>query len=403
MAAVIDRIPVTHGVVQDLATHSDALLDKSGQDGSEGVSVAVLSSSSAAPDLWSTHHEGRERETMTIQQRCTLSFVFPCTGSASSQGQKLSSRSPQSQMIQLPVANTVFQNGRTSNLLAQRWILQHRNDAESKLMLDRKAFLPQQTLHIVDLLAAKNMHLHQSLRSSLAQITPARAVTAAMGNIIRKIRVGGSSEENTPASKELEKAISSGIRRGTVPAQPAGVWALVKPREHTARNESESIEPKIDFDLLENAIFSGCRLHKVLSGGGGWGEKQGLLALDPDSDYISRQQECQSGLGVEPDVEVEEFQALGEVVKPGDIVTFYIYNPSLVLKSATDSPPCISASESLASLSLMFGSLPSTMDAMPDPIGTGNAASMQSNCAMIRNHFGMLSEQGMSLNVGVLS
>ena len=396
LAAVVDRIPHPRRPVEGQATHPHAPLEFRDQDGSEGVSVAVLISSSATPDLWSVRQESKERETMTIQQRCTLSFAFSSISFMSSQGQKPDDQLPASQMLQLPIANTLFQNGKTSTLFAQQWILQRESDSKVKLSLNKRKWLPQQTLHFVDLLAEKKMLLHQSLHSYLTQITPARVITAAIGNIIRKINVGGSFDENTPASEELEKAISGGIEKGKIHAQPAGVWALVKPRERISLDESRFVEPISGLDLLQSAILSGCRLHKVLSGGGGWGEKQGLLALDPDSDYISRQQGFQSSFGDDQDAEVEKLQALGEVVKPGDMVTFYVSNPSLAPGSAIDLQPDSADSKSSAPLSLIFGSLPSTMDAIP------NTTSTQSNCVMIRNHFGMLSEQGMSLKVGVL-
>lgn len=133
------------------------------------------------------------------------------------------------------------------------------------------------------------------------------------------------------------------------------------------------------------------------------GRKAGLLALDPDSDYVSRQRGFQSSFGDDQDAKVEKFQALGEVVKPGDMVTFYVFNPSLTPGSAIGSLPDSADSKSSAPLSLMFGSLPSTIDAMPNTTDTGENASTQSSCVTIRNHFGMLSEQGMSLKVGVLS
>lgn len=398
---MVDRLPHPQYTVDGQSNSSDAVLATSGQDGSEGVSVAVLTSCSAAPDLWLFRQESEGRESMTVQQRCTLSFAFSSISSTSSYGQRPSNPLRASQVLQLPVANTLFQNGNTSTLLAQQWVLRRESASKAKFLLTKKKRLPQQTLNMVDLLAEKKVFLHQGLRFNLTQITPARVITAAIGNIIRRIRVCGSSKENTPASEELEKAISGGIAKGRISAQSAGIWALVKPRDQTTGDENSCLDLICGHDLLENAILSGCRLHKVLSGGGGWGEKQGLLALDPDSDYLWRRHEFESDFTDDEDAELEKVQALGEVVKPGDVVTFYISNPYSAPGSAVDSQPDLANSSLSAPLSLMFGSLPSTMDAMPNATGTSEATSERFSCVMIQNHFGLLSEHGMSLKVGV--
>ncbi|KAL2048563.1 hypothetical protein N7G274_000475 [Stereocaulon virgatum] len=396
MAAVVDQLPHPQCTVDGQSNSSDAVLEYSGQDGSEGVSVAVLTSCSAAPDLWLFRQESEGRESMTVQQRCTLSFAFPSINSTSSHGQRPSNPLRASQVLQLPVANTMFQNGNTSTLLAQQWVLRRENASKAKFFLTKKKRLPQQTLNMDDLLAEK-VFLHQCMRFNLTQITPARVITAAIGNIIRRIRVCDSSKENTPASEELEGAISGEIAKGRISAQPAGIWALIKPRDQTTSDENSCLDLTYGHDLLENAILSGCRLHKVLSGGGGWGEKRGLLALDPESNYLWRSHEFQSDFTDDKDAEFEKVQALGEVVRPGDMVTFYVSNTHSAPGSAVCTQSDLVNSSLSTSLSLMFGSLPSTMDAMPNTTGTGEAGSEQSSCVMIHNHFGILSEHGMSL------
>ena len=403
MAAVVDRIPHPRALTEGSRSMSRASpLNPSAEatirDGSEGVSVAVLDSGSAAPSLWATQQDSRERETMTIQQRCTLTFKIPSSTCADVEAQKLARQSLASRMLQLPVANTVFQNGRTATLFAQRWILQQEYPSNALLVPQQKVWLRQQTLDLNGL--TKETSVDHFLHSDMTPITPPRTIKAAIGNIIRKVSAGGSSEANVPASHELERAITTGIQNGSIPVQPAEVWALVQPRERAPHMGCEIVEVSPELDELHKALLSGCRLHKVLSGGGGWGEKQGLLALDPDSSYSPRQQAFQLGTADEQDTEAEKLQALGDVVKPGDVVTFYVHDPSSAHTNTLELWPYFVAHSSLAPLSLMFGSLPSTMDAMPDLLRTKTTPE-ESDCVILEGWFGMLSEQGMSLTVSI--
>ena len=398
MAAVVDRIPHPRAPTEgsgSMASNSSA--GATTRDGSEGVSVAVLDSSSAAPNLWATQQDSQERETMTIQQRCTLTFTLPSSTCADIEVQKLARQDLASRMLQLPVANTVFQNGRTATLFAQRWIVQQEHQSNALLVPEPKVWLPQQGLDLNGL--TEETSVDQSLHSDLTPITPPRTIKAAIGNIIRKVSAGGSPEADIPASNELERAITTGIRNGSIPDQPAEVWALVKPQGYAPRMGCDIVEVSPELDELHKALLSGCRLHKVLSGGGGWGEKQGLLALDPDSSYSPRQQAFQSSTGDEQDTEAEKLQVLGEVVKPGEVVTFYVRNPSLAQTNTLHMPDFV-AHSSLAPLSLIFGSLPSTMDVMPGLLPTKTTAE-ESDCVILEGCFGMLSEQGMSLTVSI--
>lgn len=406
LTAVVDRIPFPRCTrpadrTAYQASSEDALPAKRIEDGSEGVSFAVLDSNFAAPDLWSSRAESKELETMTIQQRCTLSFAFPPTvipipifPDGKKTTQPLVSR-----VLQLPVANTLFQNGKTSTLIAQRWRSQRSTDTSFALSCSREAKLPQQILHMTDVFSDQSTGLDQSLHSHLMPITPTRTVTAAIGNIIRRISVDDTSEEGVPASEELERAISTAIRDGRIPAKPAGIWALVRPQNYTSPGQAGvGLGGTVDHKI-QQAVFSGCQLHKVLSGGGGWGEKQGLLALDPDSDYRMSQQAFKPSYLEDQDVKSEKLQAFGELVNPGDTVEFYVYKSPPIPDSTRASTPKFDPTDNPTSVSLRFGSLPSNMDAMPNAPSDEIDLSSRPSCMVFKHHFGMLSEQGMSLEV----
>lgn len=406
LAAVVDRIPLTSSGTSyrvkgshtpDVDTPSKPCLG----DGFEGISVAVLDSETAAPDLWSPRDRPKERETMTIQQRCTLSFSLPPSpGEPTQLSDKAVSQPLVKRMLQLPVANTLFQNGRTSTLFAQKWVLSFRKEPTSEPMSSEKTWLPQQTLHMDALFADDCMQLRLDtlVHSRLVPITPARTITAAVGNIVRELGGGDDSAEAAPASEELERAISIAIQQGQIPAQQAGVWALIRPQRYAALDQPAELQGTVR-GTIGHAILSGARLHKVLSGGGGWGKKHGLLALDPDSDYSYHHQTFGPSSGHGQDADVENLKALGEVAKLGDMITFYVYRSPSDADAANLGQPISWSRSQAVTATLVFGSIPSTVDAMPEVDISEAEGRTQSELAVKENYFGMLSEQGMNLEV----
>ena len=404
LAAVIDRIPHTRPIILTGLRGSHAANVESSpgtKDGLEGISVAVLDSEAAAPDLWSPKNIKIGRETMTVQQRCTLSFSFPPSPGVRAQLSDESVSQPLVQrMLQLPVANTLFQNGRQSTLFAQRWNIRYSKEFTSEHVSSKREWLPQQMIHMGAVFADEGMRLRPDhfVNSHLVPITPARTITAAVGNIVGKISKGDTSSEAAPASEELESAINTAIQQGQIPAQQVGVWALIRPRKYAALDPAAQNRSAVD-DMIQYAILSGGRLHKVLSGGGGWGEKRGLLALDPDSDYSHRYRPSEPSFGDGQDIDAEKREILGEVAKPGDIITFYVHKPPSDAGSANPYTPLRRNFNQDTTATLVFGSLPSTMDAMPEIATSEPEAEAQSELVVMGNHFGMLSGQGMSLEV----
>ena len=406
LAAVVDRIPQTssttsHRLQGSHAADVDVSPKTRVEDGSEGISVAILDSEAAAPDLWSPRNMSNERETVTIQQRATLAFSLPPSpGMRTNISDKSASQPLVKRVLQLPVANTLFQNGRTSTLFAQKWVLSFGREPTSENLSSEKTWLPQQTVHMDAIFADEGMRLQLDtlVRSHLVPVTPARTITAAVGNIVRELSGGDNSAEAAPASEELERAISTAIQQGQIPAQQAGVWALIRPQRYAALDRPAQIEETVR-DMVGYAILSGARLHRVLSGGGGWGEKHGLLALDPDSDYSYHHREFGPSLGNGQDSDVKNFGALGEVAKLGDIITFYVYRSPSDADPANLRAPVFPSSSEAVTATVVFGSLPSTVDAMPEVDITEAEGHTQSELTVEKNHFGMLSEQGMNLEV----
>lgn len=340
--------------------------------------------------------------------------------------------------VQVPLAQTTFSNGLTSTLIHSTyssapdgsWIkLQERRLEEHTLALP----LPPTRISITS-------------RASLVPLTPLRVIVESMGNIVRRISAAApaspgqmdSLRENAlPASTELEQAISSYFKVQNMPPQPVQVWALILPpdRAHTAKLDrgrillhgrscherpdefairSMSIEtihqiwstldPSSNeiFDAgLTNAISHGARLCRVLSGGGGWGKKAGLLSLDPDTAYISR--ELRSDRGWEFGLEVgndggamdRNKKALGDVVKAGDGIMFFLAPRDAKFPPARTGK--ISQLLRTAERSAIFGAIPSTVDAVPQDDFSGSQEKFQ-----VKHQpgvFGALSEGGLAIKV----
>ena len=397
LITVVDRIslPLEFVLVSENVTPRDSLRARKIRHGDEGMSAFLADTETVAPELWADQDKPRERQTTPNPQPSTLSFLHrPYKMLLANSSNFRRSYPYTSRTIQLPVANTVFQNGLTGTIKAQRWIFDEHNSKPS-LVCTRNVLLPRQT---VDLTGTRSdaQSLKNILYSVPAEyITPSRVVTAAMGNIIRQVQIRSTPDEIAPASQELEQCVKDWITAHGHKLEKVDVWALVTPRERWTG------QPLSYFPTVGEAIESGSRLHKVLSGGGGWGNKQGLLALDPEIDFAPPKTALEAVDSDDEDLEVEKQRKFGEVVRPGDVVRFLIlrHNDSdskgtlgkFAQKTAwtnRDSRSVVLGTmESIKDLTPVLSTDPTADDLDPPPF------------LFVPNHFGMLSEQGVGINI----
>lgn len=410
LVAVVDKIPFL--TKPYLRIQDDGYQN---HNGCEGISVLIGESKKVAPDLWDARDRVKERESHltgarppivnnmnnmnhgndhgATQQARALSFLFtPSAANRDSMAAHNLEGHFASYELKLPVANTLFQNGQMSTLYAECWEPSQSATGFSRV---RKVLLPDQTLHVGGLLPDGSLNREFKLNTKLKPIVPPRIIAAAMGNIIRKFYTGSGSnpEATVPASKELEKAVSQYIKRSRDRTKKVDIWALVTPREY--RVSGPRLRPN-----LQQSIENGSRLHKVLSGGGGWGIKEGLLALDPDCDYNCPEHEMQMGSGEDQIKDSAGAQVCRNLVKPGDLVSFLAPTP------LNDRPSnLMEPRENLDSWKVkvlttaIFGTLPSAMDSMPNSDSASGQPNMPFDHLLATNHFGMLSEHGMSIKI----
>ena len=383
--AVVDRIPLPKA---SQISHEDLgsiqfLSSQRSIDGYEGISVAVMDSELAAPDLWMKGREVYIKAAAITNQLSTLSFGF----------HRANKRSGKE--VQIPLANTVFLNGRPTTLLAQRWIKGTIKESRVNLACIREVILEKQTLRMT---RSTDSHITESsteMDTRLRPITPPRAVTAVTGNIVRQVEVDGN--VSRPASKELEEAITDRLQSSRLERFKAEVWAMTKPQDTFAAKESLGV----DFDLNRD-IAQGARLYKVLSGGGGWGVKQGLLALDSDAGYSARDSQLDQERSFE---EMDESELFANVAHIGDTITFLTneevgggQKEANIHNCETLSGPWkLNLQENL----IEFGCLPSRKDEIPTAEPSTSELGSLPLSIVVKNYFGMLSEAGMSFKVSI--
>lgn len=307
--------------------------------------------------------------------------------------------------IGLRLAQTVFLNGRDRTLLGMRW---SRNGPSETFNLDECRELS--TCSVTSVASEARC----SISVPVHPVTSRRQVISSMGNILRQVSkspVGeGDSKTGIPASSELERELPRYVNELGIPHHRVAVWALVEPARTASSTKGNS---QHDF---HKSILSGSKIHRVVSGGGGWGKKQGLLSLDPETDFgeqhpmslsvpLNQLFRTQSTNSDVPDMAAlrdvlegkgleENMASLSQVASPGDYIQFFVASePEATGGEATRGVDNQTVSPTTPSYS--FG--------VRSPVETEGAASSITTSApspaditVIPDHFGAISESSIS-------
>lgn len=217
-----------------------------------GFSILYGPKTSVYSDLWNKEEFGSN-----VNQNKEASVTFECNPLFNGQP---------SLETTLPLANTMFQNGRRSTLLANAWV-RHRNGLLSRLMDEEKR---TQKIRW----GADATHTRPLL--PLLPLTPPRKIVGGLGNIVRQVEVDG---VPTPASKELESLIPKVLdarseRDDSYSPGPIGVWCWVMPPDVADKLRDlevfqfESSQSEAELSAKTRDTFSilpahRCRLHKI--------------------------------------------------------------------------------------------------------------------------------------------
>lgn len=386
VTAVVDRIPD---------------VEATGKHGREGLAYGFVEE---GPELGSNGRALREMPRMA-QKPGWLEFGLAGTDGAAGT------------VVQVPLARTIFSNGKVSTLMHALY----RVDAKGQSYMDEQTDLESFRFDASPAAAADPPRLH----APLIPLTPARQMINVMGNIVRTVSAepsfsgsGKTSSETQPASEELEQAVTAYFSASAIQPQPVSVWALIipspLPSSHTSASEStyrllgsqdedlralwESNDSSALVDSVINHLLPlGARLRKVLSGGGGWGKKAGLLSLDPDDRYSTRELRQDVGweMNINDDMKEQQRQALGEVAKAGESVMFFLAPEGL---SGYDGVGNSRSEGRSGEVVAAFGSLPSSIDTIP-MTSTGQHGKGLGDVKFTSGFLGALTEEGLALTM----
>ncbi|QVM08019.1 hypothetical protein D8B26_002714 [Coccidioides posadasii str. Silveira] len=403
ISAVVDKLPIPAGLVSSARSASPEDSPAFEKEGCEGISLLIADQESLSGDIVRPMRR-RDVSMPEIEPTITYAMTYEQDG-----GEKVSTE------VGVRIANTIFVTGTPRTMLASRW----RFDEEiGKLK-------PKETKDLVICRIESNANSSVTPFIPLHPVTQPRKVITSMGNVLSQISTGNGSTKSAPASAELEKALPAYIDKHQLQNRRLAVWALVKPEE--LHCSSEASPEASGTDDVSNAIKKSARLHRLMSGGGGWGKKQGLLSLDPEYSY---QEEHSSGHRrpinelferntIEPDIEQTAFDSfpsfmefnngklvtpLSEAAKPGDTVQFFvapldtavpIHSPLGHTNSSQGSQPAEVAER------FTFGVIPSVETASVPVAGLENDLRSSTQVSdkhliVVPNHFGALSENGIT-------
>ncbi|RFU26721.1 hypothetical protein B7463_g9609, partial [Scytalidium lignicola] len=385
------EIDVLVAVVDGLSPTPSEVPQANGSSPNEGFSILHGSQSLVLPGLWSSEGHSPAVRTQELLSSITIS------GAPS-----------QATEITLPLASTLFQNGRHSTLQASKWRFENGNFI--KVRSEEKS---QQTINVFS--GNKTLELEELSRIPATPITPARRIVSGLGNIVRRVDFGP--DGVGPASRELEASMDAYLESRNGARTNIAVYALIVPADIVRVREAESstgsedenglLTGRTEVEALWHApngntgfigdwIKKGATFCRVLSGGGGWGLKQGLLSLDPQTTYNQANEPSFSFMGVSFDEasssSLSSSSALGDLAKPDAYIQFFVADPhqgqdqgERVKSNATDG------------MTTVVGTVPSTVDEMPRVSEGLISDNIPDEDLFIHHvgHFGAVSESGM--------
>ncbi|KAJ0121320.1 hypothetical protein J7T55_008484 [Diaporthe amygdali] len=294
----------------------------------EGISIHVGRLDGLLPGLWDTTSPADEAQSLSrslgdSELPSNLSILLP---------QKMTRKDARIS-VTLPLANTLFSNGRRSTLLASEWTLAtgfSNTRAETVRTVEKRT-------QVIDL-PASILFDKVDMRAPLVPITQPRKILEGLGNILAKVEVAG---EPQPASMELQTNIHRLFYRSL---QGRYLGSALGKLAFEMSTDSERLAWENET-VLRNAFFEGARLHKILGGGGEWGAKASLLSLDPKTSHTPQSE------ADELDKFMRSFHgeenAKDSIAQPGDFVQFFVERDGKQmpperhhhLKARSDYPP----------------------------------------------------------------
>ncbi|CAK7225383.1 hypothetical protein SCUCBS95973_005845 [Sporothrix curviconia] len=328
LAALLQHLPLSHpqssgntgtsvlcAVVSALATpQTPQTPAEVRQAPVSGLSIAYGNAEVLLPGLW--HGEG-SKETLRssrgsigsdLDRDAAITVEVPPLSGASQTGNA-------SLRVTLPLSNTIFQNGRRSTLLASLWKHKGPEGRLARQSIESREHQLVVVPPVSTATATASVEGNTQVSAPLFALSEPLKIASGLGNIVRQV-FDQSTGRPIPAARELEADIPAllAARRKATPGLENGalaVWGLVIPEKvmlfyeqlrsclgsqgetalHALSSDADhspAAEQQLATQTSEHfttLLAAGCRLHRILSGGGGWGLKQGLLSLDPQMSH----------------------------------------------------------------------------------------------------------------------
>ena len=222
-------------------------------------------------------------------------------------------------VIELRPSNTLFINGSQVTMFQDSWAISQsegpkwRRTGPRALLKTLEFFVPADA---------------PVFSAPIEPLTGRREILSSMGNVIRQLKSANDGEP-LPASAELEEKVPQYLARKRDTDGTLLVFALVTeagitetPGLDVILQPSEANVIEADMSSLRRALLAGAHLHRVTSGGGGWGKKQGLLSLDPAFDFAKHDDTGSLDAMLQGENPGDGVRSLN-AVKPGDFVQFF--------------------------------------------------------------------------------
>ena len=308
LVAVVDRISFPAHVN---SLHSTGVLCRNPEAGSEGVSLWVIDSQRSIPSLWASRDTNANANGKSVQEFNALDFKFQHPNSKRLLDSGLDFLPlEKSRTLRMGLANTIFENGRSTTCFAQQWIVSNGVASEFHSTLSQNRDLQNCTIHLPPT-PRLNFLTHFA---STWQLTPPKMVSETKGNIVRTLRTSVTSNEVEPASRALERSIAKWHSSGSA-SSLYEIWGKIINREWWPG-------AGLEFASLSAAKMFLARYVKVTSGGGGYNARQGLLSLDPEPVFPEEAEVVFDPLMRSQEPISEDEHIFGSVVRPGDVIQF---------------------------------------------------------------------------------
>jgi hypothetical protein len=194
----------------------------------EGLAFLHGRADQIVPELWET-----ETETPKNSATESSSITF-------STYQEPLARMPLAE-VTLPLANTLFVNGRNSTVSVSKWRFKGGEEKYEKVKTTEKSH------QVVNVFGGRTRGFPPGI-IPLIPLTPARRIVSGLGNIIRQLSFGEG--DVGPGSRELEQSINDYMSMVGIKDSRVDVWALVTPSESMPSPPPVSFKSWTDPDAI---------------------------------------------------------------------------------------------------------------------------------------------------------